>query len=425
MGEGGEAGDPRRSAPHLQRPRRAARAAPGRVGHRRRARARRRGARRPRLLHAADDRRQPGDRRPRRPRGDVRPGAAGVEGEGPRRGDHAVQRVRVRPRCVGVDERHPRHQPRRERGRGRDEVGQPVPLRLRRAAVRRGKAIGLRQGARDGGPRLLPRGHLGRDRRAGVVAVAFAADGAVGYITLDKPPANSYDRAFMEEFSSAVDAAAADSSVKAVIVRSASKKFFCAGADIKAFLANDTDGNMAMIELGHDVLARISTIPKVFIAQIEGHALGGGLEISLACDLRFGARGRYKLGVPEVTLGLLPGNGGTQRLARLVGTARALDLMVTGRQMSPGEAHGLGVLNRLFAAEETADRTRAYADALAAGATAAIGEIKLATYEGVEQPIAEGLARERAGIAKLFETADAREGLGAFADKRKPEFTGA
>ena len=257
------------------------------------------------------------------------------------------------------------------------------------------------------------------------MAVSFAADGAVGSITLDKPPANSYDRAFMEEFSAAVDEAAADSATKAVIVRSASKKFFCAGADIKAFLANDTAGNMAMIELGHDVLARIATIPKVFIAQIEGHALGGGLEISLACDLRFGARGRYKLGVPEVTLGLLPGNGGTQRLARLIGTARALDLMVTGRQVSPGEAHGHGILNRLFAADETAERTRAYADALAAGATAAIGEIKLATYEGVDKPLAEGLARERAGIAKLFETADAREGLGAFAEKRKAEFTGA
>src|SRR3954471_10661161 len=425
MGEGGEARDPRRPAAHLSRPRRAARAAPGRARHRRRADPGRRKARWRRLLHAADDRRQPGGRRPRGPRGDVRAGAAGVEGVRPRRGDRAVERVRVRPRGVGVDERHSRHQPRRQRGRGRDEVGQPVPLRLRRAAVRRGKAIGLRQGARDGGPRLLPRGHLGRDRGAGVVAVAFAADGAVGYITLDKPPANSYDRAFMEEFSSAVDEAAADASAKAVIVRSASKKFFCAGADIKAFLANDTAGNMAMIELGHDVLARISTVPKVFIAQIEGHAFGGGLEIALACDLRFGARGTYKLGVPEVTLGLLPGNGGTQRLSRIVGVPKAIDMMITGRQVSPGEAHALGILNRLYAAEATAGTTREYADMLAAGATAAIGEIKLATYAGVDGKIADGLARERKGIARLFETADAREGLTAFTEKRKAEFTGA
>jgi enoyl-CoA hydratase/carnithine racemase len=257
------------------------------------------------------------------------------------------------------------------------------------------------------------------------VAVEFSSEGAVGYITLDKPPANSYDRAFMEELSAAVDAAAGDGSVKAVILRSGAKKFFCAGADIKAFMANDTPANLAMIELGHEVLARIATIPKVFIAQIEGHALGGGLEISLACDLRFGARGSYKLGVPEVTLGILPGNGGTQRLPRLIGTARALDLMVTGRQVSPGEAHGLGILNRLFAAGETAERTLELAQRLAAGATGAIGEIKLATYEGVDAPLAEGLARERAGIAKLFDSKDAAEGIAAFVEKRRAEFTGA
>src|SRR5919107_2939680 len=257
------------------------------------------------------------------------------------------------------------------------------------------------------------------------MAVSFAAEGAIGYITLDKPPANSYDREFMEEMGAAVDAAASDDSVKAVIVRSASKRFFCAGADIKAFMANDTATNMAMIERGHEVLASIARIPKVFIAQIEGHALGGGLEISLACDLRFGARGAYKLGVPEVTLGLLPGNGGTQRLSRIIGVPKALDLMITGRPVSPGEAHWLGILNRLFPASETADRTREYAEALAGGATAAIGEIKLTTYAGVEMDIADALAREREGIARLFETADAQEGFASFSEKRKPEFKGA
>src|SRR5690242_12575730 len=256
------------------------------------------------------------------------------------------------------------------------------------------------------------------------MAVSFAPDGAVGYIVLDKPPANSYDKAFMDEFGDAVDAAAADEAVKVVIVRSASKKFFSAGADIKAFAANDKATNMAMIERGHEVLAAIARIPKVFIAQVEGHALGGGLEISLACDLRFGARGTYKLGVPEVTLGLLPGNGGTQRLPRIIGVPKALDLMITGRAISPGEAHGLGILNRLFAASECAEKTRAYAEALAGGATAAIGEIKLTTYAGVEMPIADALARERDGIEKLFGTEDAKEGLSAFAEKRKAEFKG-
>jgi enoyl-CoA hydratase/carnithine racemase len=257
------------------------------------------------------------------------------------------------------------------------------------------------------------------------MAVELSPDGAVGYIILDKPPANSYDKAFMDELGEAVEAVAIDDEIKVAVVRSASKRFFSAGADIKAFLANDTAGNMAMIERGHEVLAAIARIPKIFIAQVEGHALGGGLEISLACDLRFGARGAYKLGVPEVTLGLLPGNGGTQRLSRIIGVPRALDLMITGRQLSPGEAHGLGILNRLFGAAETAERTRAYAEALARGATAAIGEIKLATYAGVDGRIADGLAREREGIARLFETNDAREGLSAFTEKRKAEFTGA
>jgi enoyl-CoA hydratase/carnithine racemase len=257
------------------------------------------------------------------------------------------------------------------------------------------------------------------------MAVAFEADGAIGYITLDKPPANSYDKDFMEELGAAVEAAASDDNVKVAIVRSASKKFFSAGADIKAFMANDTATNMAMIERGHEVLASIARLPKIFIAQIEGHALGGGLEISLACDLRFGARGSYKLGVPEVTLGLLPGNGGTQRLSRIIGVPKALDLMITGRPISPGAAHGLGILDRLFAASETAEKTRAYAEQLANGATVAIGEIKQTTYAGIEMSVAGGLAREREGIARLFETADAREGFASFSEKRKPEFKGA
>jgi enoyl-CoA hydratase/carnithine racemase len=257
------------------------------------------------------------------------------------------------------------------------------------------------------------------------MAVSFAAEGAIGYITLDKPPANSYDKEYMDELGSAVDAAAGDDAVKVVIVRSASKKFFSAGADIKAFMANDTAANMAMIERGHEVLAGIARIPKIFIAQVEGHALGGGLEISLACDLRFGARGSYKLGVPEVGLGLLPGNGGTQRLPRIIGVPKALDLMITGRQISPGEAHGLGILDRLFAASETAEKTRAYAEQLANGATVAIAEIKRTTYAGIEMPIAGGLEREREGIARLFETADAQEGFASFSEKRKPEFKGA
>ncbi|MEA2322340.1 MAG: hypothetical protein QOD81_2190 [Solirubrobacteraceae bacterium] len=257
------------------------------------------------------------------------------------------------------------------------------------------------------------------------MAVALSREDGIGYITLDKPPANSYDRAFMEELAAAIEEAGSDDAVKVAVLRSASPKFFSAGADVKAFTQNGTAANVEMIELAHRALGRIAEIPKIFIAQIEGHALGGGLEIALACDLRFGARGRYKLGVPEVTLGLLPGNGGTQRLPRLIGVSRALEIMVTGRQLTPGEAHLYGILNRLLPAGQVDAETRAYAQGLTAGATKAIGRIKLAVWEGIEQPLAEGLAGERRGIAELFDTKDAAEGMGAFLEKRKPEYTGA
>jgi enoyl-CoA hydratase/carnithine racemase len=257
------------------------------------------------------------------------------------------------------------------------------------------------------------------------MAVSYSSEGSLGFITLDKPPANSYDRDFVEELGEAITAAADDGGAKAVIVRSSSPKFFSAGADVKAFSENDPDANLEMITRAHEFLGRIAAIPKVFIALIQGHALGGGLEIPLACDLRFGTRGGYKLGTPEVTLGLLPGNGGTQRLPRLIGASKALDLMVTGRRISPGEAHALGILDRLFAAGEAEERTLEYARGLAAGAVEAVGAIKLAVQSGIDLPLEDGLARERGLIAGLFRSDDAQEGLTAFVEKREPVFQGA
>lgn len=257
------------------------------------------------------------------------------------------------------------------------------------------------------------------------MAVSFTEDEGIGFITLDRPPANSYDRAFMQELSRAVDDSAASESVRVVVVRSASEKFFSAGADVKAFQQGTTEKNMETIEVAHEALGRVATIPKIFVAQIAGHALGGGLEITLACDLRFGAEGDYRLGVPEVTLGLLPGNGGTQRLPRLIGWSRALDLMVTGRTLSPQEAHAAGILDRLFPAEELADRTRDYAGALSAGAARAIGAIKLAVHHGLRASLEDGLHLERKSIEELFGTKDAQEGMAAFAEKRRPTFVGA
>src|SRR5947209_8604756 len=162
--------------------------------------------------------------------------------------------------------------------------------------------------------------------------VTYHSEDGIGFITLDNPPANSYDQSFVEELGNAIVNSADDDGGKVVVLRSSSPKFFSAGADVKTFAEQDPEDSAAMIEVAHQALGRIASIPKIFIALIQGHALGGGLEMALACDLRFGARGPYKLGVPEVTLGLLPGNGGTQRLPRLIGLSRALDLMITGRR---------------------------------------------------------------------------------------------
>ncbi len=250
--------------------------------------------------------------------------------------------------------------------------------------------------------------------------VSFAAEGGLGFITLDNPPANSYDIEFMRELAASIDAAT-DSPARVVIVRSASEKFFSAGADVKRFLANGVEGNMEMIRLAHEALAAIARSPKLFVAYVAGHALGGGLEIALACDIRYGAEGTYRLGTPEVTLGLLPGNGGTQRLPRLIGVGPALELLLTGRQITPDQAERLGLVSRLFAGE---DEFRAHVEKLTALPPLALSEIKRAVYEGVDKSLDGGLELERELIEKLFRSRDASEGLNAFVEKRAPEFVG-
>jgi enoyl-CoA hydratase/carnithine racemase len=254
------------------------------------------------------------------------------------------------------------------------------------------------------------------------MAVTYAADGPVGTITLDNPPANSYDIEMVTALGAAIDEAAADTTSRVVVIRSASERFFCAGADIKRFLANDVDANMEMIRTAHAALRRIATADKPFVAWIAGHALGGGLEIALACDLRYAAEGRFRLGTPEVTLGLLPGNGGTQRLPRLIGRGPALELLLTGRQVTPEEALGLGLVGGLFADE---DAFAAHVQGLAAGPPVALAAIKRCVHEGAERTLDDGLALERELIEQLFRSKDATEGLSAFVEKRDPAFVGA
>lgn len=255
------------------------------------------------------------------------------------------------------------------------------------------------------------------------MGVSFTLSGKTGTIILDNPPANSYDIAFMRELDAAIEAADA-SEARVIVLRSASEKFFSAGADIKAFAASSTAQSRAMFRTAHEALEKIARSNKIFIAAIGGHALGGGLEMALACDLRFAKEGRYLMGLPEVTLGVLPGNGGTQRLPRLIGVNRALELMITGERVTPEEALRLGMVNRLLPADTFDADVQAYADALAAGASLAVGAIKRAAYDGLTLPLRDGLALERQLIEPLYDTHDAKEGFAAFGEKRPPAYQG-
>jgi enoyl-CoA hydratase/carnithine racemase len=256
------------------------------------------------------------------------------------------------------------------------------------------------------------------------MAVTFSSEGSVGFITLDHPPANSYDLAFMTEFSEAVDQAVVGAT-RVVIVRSGNPKYFSAGADIKKFLEGDVEANMEMIRVSQTAFRRMAAAPQVFIAFLAGHALGGGLEVALACDIRLAAAGLFKLGTPEVTLGLLPGNGGTQRLTRLIGPSRALELLVSGRTFNVEEAREMGLVADVYDAEEASDKVLEYATRLAGLPALAVAAIKRCVHEGGQKTLDEGLVLEAELMEQLFKSKDATEGLTAFVEKRKPEFVGA
>jgi enoyl-CoA hydratase/carnithine racemase len=182
---------------------------------------------------------------------------------------------------------------------------------------------------------------------------------------------------------------------------------------------------MEMIRTSQATFKRMAAASQVFIAHIAGHALGGGLEVALACDLRYASTGSYKLGTPEITLGLLPGNGGTQRLTRMIGPARALDVLITGRPYSPEEALGLGVVSGVLEAVEAVDKVQSIAQRFAAGPALAQAAIKRCVYEGGQMSLDDGLALEAREMEGLFRSQDALEGMTAFAEKRQARFTGA
>ena len=247
----------------------------------------------------------------------------------------------------------------------------------------------------------------------------------VALIHLNRPPANSYDRAFLDDLNAAVDEVRWDGDIRgAVLVSDLAPRFFSAGADINNF-RNSTQQQRVMTVLhAQEILLKIERTPKIFVAALAGHALGGGLEIALACDFRFAADGEYRLGLPEVTLGLLPGNGGTQRLTRLVGRTRALDMMITNQQINAARALEIGLVERVFPADSLVSEAVDYVARLASGPTLAIGNIKIATRLGADLPLEGALALEREAVWRLFMSDDAAEGLAAFSEKRAPNWKG-
>jgi enoyl-CoA hydratase/carnithine racemase len=255
------------------------------------------------------------------------------------------------------------------------------------------------------------------------MAVTVEVRDRVGWITLNRPPANSYDAGFIEELDQSIGQVA-EAEVAVAVVRSASEKFFSTGADIKAFLERSADDNMVMCRRAHQVLDRFAAESPLFVAAIAGHALGGGYEIALACDIRLAAEGRYRIGLPEVTLGLLPGTGGTQRLPRLIGRGRALELMTTGRTVTPDEAERLGMVDRLVPADEFEQAVAGLAAGLAAGAPLAVAAITRVVNDGLDRSLPDALDGELEELAALFASEDAREGMTAFTEKRPPRFSG-
>ena len=251
--------------------------------------------------------------------------------------------------------------------------------------------------------------------------VRIDTEGGVATIRIDRPPANALARAVSSELSEAAATVTGDEAVRAVAVWGG-ERIFAAGADIKAMVDYGPD------EIAEDVggLERacrdIEAIPKVTIAAINGFALGGGLEIAVTCDLRFAADDA-RLGLPEIKLGIIPGSGGTQRLPRLVGLAKARDLIFTGRQVDAAEALAIGLIDRIAAANEVyrvaVDQARTYAE----GPSLAHAAAKRA-LAAADRPLEEGLRVEREAFVALFASRDQEEGMRAFLDKREPKFEG-
>jgi enoyl-CoA hydratase len=256
--------------------------------------------------------------------------------------------------------------------------------------------------------------------------VKYAVDKGVATLTLSAPPLNAYDLDTLKEADARLVDARFDESVHVIVVTGDGEKCFCAGADTNMLREATTAYRYHFCLYTHELLQRLEHTPKLTICAINGHCIGGGLEIALACDLRVARAGSVNVGFPEVNVGLLPGSGGTQRLPRLIGKAQALQFMVQGALVNVEKAAALGIIQEVWDDAAFQARAAEYAAGFAppTKAAGAVGRIKRAVQSGIEGSLDEGLALERELIAQLFDSADAKEGLEAFRGKRKAVFTG-
>jgi len=256
--------------------------------------------------------------------------------------------------------------------------------------------------------------------------VEYRTEKGLAILELNDPPANTYTYQMFRDFDEAVLRARFDDEVAVLIVRGKGEKFFSAGANIKMLSEVTPQFKYYFCLHANETLNRLEQTPKLTLAALNGHTVGGGLEIAMACDIRLAKKDGGKIGLPEVGLGVLPGTGGTQRLPRLIGKARALELMVLGRNMPFEEAQEMGLVNAIFPAETFWEDVLAYARQFVppAKASKAVGRIKRSVQSGIEVGFQDGLALERELQQQLFESQDAKEGLQAYVEKRVPSFRG-
>ena len=259
--------------------------------------------------------------------------------------------------------------------------------------------------------------------------IQYEAQNGIAVLTLNDPPANTYTHEMMLALDSAILKARMDESVQVIVITGNGEKFFCAGANINMLQSVTPTFKYYFCLHANETLSRLEQTPKLVIAAINGHCVGGGLEVAMAADIRVARRGAGKLGLPEVSLGVLPGTGGTQRLLRIVGKSKAIELMATAELFPFERGLELGLLNQIFdaeTAEQFMTQVTEYARQFTTPnkAAGAVGRIKRSVQTGAEIPFEAALALERELQQQLFQSEDAKEGLDAYVNKRKPEFKG-